>query len=65
MEKNKVTAKTQIMESIALLPDDASFEDAIELILFLKKVDRGLRQAQAGETISNEEARARLAHWLQ
>jgi hypothetical protein len=65
MDPKEMTPKKQILESVAHLPAHASFDDAIELIVLLKKVNRGLRQAEAGETISNDEARARMAHWLQ
>ena len=41
------------------LPDDATFEDAIERLYFLAKVERGLQQSE-GETIPHEEIKARF-----
>ena len=38
------------------LPDIATLEDAIERLCFLAKVEEGLRQSDAGETIPHAEA---------
>ena len=38
----------------------ASIEDAIERLYFLAKVERGVAQADTGETLSHEAARKRL-----
>jgi len=46
------------------LPDDASYEDAMERLFFLAKIERGLRQAEAGQTIPHEQVAQRLAKWL-
>jgi len=42
------------------LPEDATIEDAMEQLYFLAKVEEGLRQADAGQTASHEEAKRRL-----
>ena len=46
--------------SIKQLPPDATVEDAIERLYFLAKVERGIAQADAGETLPHEAARIRL-----
>jgi len=46
------------------LPDDASIEDAMERLLFLAKIEKGLQQADAGETIPHAHVKDRLAKWL-
>lgn len=56
--------KQQILKAIEKLPDDASVEDAIDRLYLFYKIDRGLRQADRGELISQEEARRRMARWL-
>ena len=47
--------------SEAALPDDATFEDAMERLYFLAKVEHGLSQANAGELIPHDEVEARFA----
>jgi hypothetical protein len=60
-----VSVKDQIIRAIDGLPDDATVEDAIEKLYLLYKVQRGLDQADAGEGITQEEARKRMERWLQ
>jgi len=56
--------KQQILKAIEKLPDDASVEDAIDRLYLLYKIERGIRQADRGELISQEEARQRMTRWL-
>ncbi|WHZ23962.1 MAG: hypothetical protein OJF47_003074 [Nitrospira sp.] len=56
--------KQQILKVIEELPDDVTVEDAIDRLYLLYKIDRGLRQADRGELIGQEEARQRMAKWL-
>ena len=56
--------KQQILKAIEGLPEDASVEDALERLYLLYKIERGLRQADRGVLISQEEARQRMARWL-
>jgi len=57
-------SKQQILKAIDELPDDASVEDALERLYLLYKIERGLRQAENGELLTQEEARQRMAKWL-
>jgi hypothetical protein len=50
------SVKRKILEAVQNFPDDVTFEDAIEHLVFLAKIDRGLTQADAGETIPHAEA---------
>jgi len=52
--------KRKILEAVQKLPEDATFEDAIERLCFLAKVERGLAQTKAGETVPHPEAKDRL-----
>ncbi|MEX2491135.1 MAG: hypothetical protein WD425_05175 [Nitrospirales bacterium] len=56
--------KQQILKAVEELPDNASVEDAIDRLYLLYKIEKGLRQADCGELISQEEARQRMARWL-
>jgi len=55
-----VSSKQLMLKAIAELPEDASIEDALDRLLLLYKVERGLRQADSGELITQEEARQRM-----
>ena len=56
--------KQQILKAIEELPEDASVEDAIERLYLLYKIEKGLRQAERGDLISQEDARQPMAKWL-
>jgi predicted transcriptional regulator len=50
------TMKQKILQVVQGLPDTATFEDAIERLCFLAKVEEGIRQSDAGETVPHVEA---------
>lgn len=57
----ETSVKQRVLEAVQRLPDDATFEDAIERIVFLAKIEQGLEQADAGQTVPHDEARKRLS----
>ena len=59
-----MTTKERVIQSLNDLPNDASIEDAMERLLFLAKIDRGLKQADAGQTIPHSQVKERMAKWL-
>jgi predicted transcriptional regulator len=59
-EPDEMNAKQRIQEAVDALPDNATVEEAIERLYFLAKVERGLEQANAGQTVPHDEARRRL-----
>ena len=59
-----MTTKEKMLQAVEDLPADATIEDAMERFLFLAKVERGLKQADAGKTIPHAEVREKMAKWL-
>ena len=59
-----MSTKEAVIEMIRRLPDDATVPDIMEELYFRQKVDEGLRQLDAGEGVPHEEAKRRLARWL-
>jgi predicted transcriptional regulator len=59
-----MTTKEKAVQAVQALPDDASWEDAMERLFLLAKIERGLRQADAGELIPHEKVKERMAKWL-
>jgi predicted transcriptional regulator len=56
--------KEQMVRAIQDLPEDASVDDAVERLYLLEKIERGIAQADAGQTVSHDEALRRLSKWL-
>ena len=59
-----MTIKEKVLQAVQDLPDDASIEDAMERLLFLAKIEKGLQQADAGQTISHAQVKENMAKWL-
>jgi predicted transcriptional regulator len=54
------SVRDQIKHVVDELPPDATFEDAIERLVFLAKIDAGLADLDAGRTVPHEEVKRRL-----
>jgi len=59
-----MTTKERMLQVVRELPDDASIEDAMERLLVLAKIERGLAQADRGDTVSHQAVKDRLGEWL-
>lgn len=56
----ETTTRDRIREAIEQLPADATFDDAIERLVFLAKIEAGLTELDEGKGVSHDEARRRL-----
>ena len=54
------TTRDQIREAIDRLPLDATFDDAIERLVFMAKIEAGLAQLDAGQGIPHDEVKRSL-----
>lgn len=60
-----MTTKEKVLQAVAELPEDAHIEDAMEKLFFLAKIERGVEQADLGQTIPHEEVKKRVSKWLE
>jgi hypothetical protein len=58
------TAKHDVEQMLNKLPDDCSVEDIQYHLYVYDKVRRGLEDARANGTLSQEEVESRLGKWL-
>ncbi len=54
------TTRDRIIEALQDLPEDTTFDDAIERLIFLAKIEEGLAELDAGKSIPHDEAKRRL-----
>ena len=54
------TPREQILDALQDLPTDATFDDAIERLVFLARIDAGLAELDEGKGIPHEEVKRRL-----
>jgi len=45
------------------MPQDVTFSDVMERLYFLYKIDIGLKQVEAGDTMSHEQAKKQIKTW--
>ena len=60
-----LTLKNKMEKLINSLPADANIEDAMERLYLLYKIEKGIEQANSGQTFSHEETKKRLKKWLE
>ena len=56
----QTTLKAKMERLIHNLPEETSIEEAIEKLYLLYKIEKGIQQADAGKTVSHEEAKKQL-----
>ena len=56
--------KEEVISLIQALPDDCSLEEIQYHLYVRSKVERGIRAADAGEMVTQDEAEQRVREWL-
>lgn len=59
-----MTVKEQVIEAVQQLPANATIEDVMEKLYLLYKVEQGIKQADSGHKVYQEEAKERMKRWL-
>ena len=59
-----MVTKQTMLDAISQLPDDATVEDAMERLYILEGIERGIAQVEAGQFLTNDEAKKHLSTWL-
>jgi predicted transcriptional regulator len=55
--------KDRLKKTMANLPDSFTIDELIEQLIFIEKVEEGLKQSENGITISNEEVKSLIDKW--
>jgi hypothetical protein len=56
--------KTKLSNSIKTLPDSFSIDELIDRLIFMEKVEEGLRDSEDGKVSSNEDVKTLIDQWL-
>jgi hypothetical protein len=66
MNPSEISIKEKAIKAIYALPNNVGYDDIVEEILFLSKLDTALKERDKGEYLSHEEVEARLKRkWQQ
>ena len=58
-----MTAKEAVLQIVGDLPDDSSFDEIVQELVFNRMIDRGLADVEAGRTITDEEMERTIESW--
>lgn len=58
-----ISVKKHMTNIIQAQPEDSSFSEILKELAFALMIDRGLQDARAERTISNEEMKRRIGTW--
>lgn len=56
--------KNKVKQQIDLLPEEFIINDLVDRLILLEKIERGERQSQNGETVSEEELDKEMEKWF-
>lgn len=57
------TAKRRAVTIIERMPDDSSFDEILQELAFVRMIDRGVRDADAGRVVSHEKVVDDVKSW--
>ncbi|NBC84534.1 MAG: hypothetical protein GVY19_14295 [Bacteroidetes bacterium] len=55
--------KNTVRQSIDNLPDSFTIDELIEQLIFIEKVEEGIRQSDEGKIISNDDVKSMIEKW--
>jgi hypothetical protein len=55
--------KNTVRQSIDNLPDSFTIDELIEQLIFVEKVEEGIKQSDEGKTISNNDVKNMIEKW--
>lgn len=58
------SAKSNVLDLLQHLPDDASYDDIQYHIYVRQKIEQGMDDVEHGRTLSQEEVERRMAKWI-
>lgn len=55
--------KNTVRHSIDNLPDSFTIDELIEQLIFIEKVEEGIKQSDEGKTVSNDDVKSMIEKW--
>lgn len=56
--------KTNVIKTLSSLPDSFSIDELVDKMILLDKIENGLKQANNGKVISEDELDKKIEEWL-
>jgi hypothetical protein len=58
-----IITKNTVRQSIDNLPDSFTIDELIEQLIFVEKVEEGIKQSDEGKIISNDDVKNMIEKW--
>jgi hypothetical protein len=58
-----ISFKEKVLQSVQEMPQDIGIEDIMEHLYFLYKIEQGLKQVEANDVISHQDAKQNFKQW--
>jgi len=55
--------RERVIETIKDLPNEFNLETLIERLIFIDKVEKGIKQTEEGKTISHADVKQKVSKW--
>ena len=55
--------KNRVKKSIENLPDSFTIDQLIDQLIFIEKIEEGIKQSEEGKVISNEDIKSMIDKW--
>jgi len=55
--------RDKVEKSISNLPDSFTIDELIDRLIFIEKVEDGIRKSESGQVISNEDVKLMIDKW--
>jgi hypothetical protein len=56
--------KSEIIKTLSYLPEKFSVDEFIDRLIFMQKVQEGIKDSESGKSVSTAVAKKRLKKWL-
>lgn len=56
--------KSEVIKTLSYLPEKFSIDEFIDRLIFMQKVEEGIKDSEAGKSVSTVAANKRLKKWL-
>jgi predicted transcriptional regulator len=55
--------KDKVLEAVREMPQEFDLEELIERLIFIDKVEKGIKQLDEGKTVSHDQAKNIIKSW--
>lgn len=59
----ETSARERVLRAVQEMPSDTTYEEVMERVYMIQKIERGRQQIADGQGVSHEEAKRQMKRW--